>query len=83
VAGGSSVSLSDVITLLEAISGDTIPIERHPVQSGDVSRTGGSTERARALLGWSPQVSLRHGLERQLEWHRTHRYASPATESRS
>jgi len=73
IAGGSSVSLAEVIALIEEIGSATIPVEHHPAQSGDVSRTGGSIERAKNLLGWSPQVSLRAGLERQLDWHGTHR----------
>ena len=83
IAGGSSVSLAEVIALIEEIAGEPIPVEQHPVQAGDVTRTGGSTERARSLLGWSPQVGLRDGLERQLEWHRTHRDAPPVGERRS
>jgi UDP-glucuronate 4-epimerase len=77
VAGGGSVSLREVIAMIEEIAGEPVPIEQHLVQSGDVSRTGGSIERARTMLGWSPQVDLREGLARQLEWHRTHRFGAP------
>lgn len=77
VSGGSSTSLSGVIDLLEEISGAPVPIERHPTQAGDVARTGGATERTRALLGWSPVTDLRTGLGHQLDWHR----ARPLTEA--
>ena len=70
VAGGTSISLSGVIELLEELSGSPVPVDRRPVQSGDVHRTGGSTERIRQQLGWFPVTDLRHGLQVQLEWHR-------------
>jgi UDP-glucose 4-epimerase len=70
VAGGTSISLSGVIELLEELSGTSVPIEHHPPQSGDVIRTGGSTLRIRELLGWYPKTDLRRGLRSQLEWHR-------------
>jgi nucleoside-diphosphate-sugar epimerase len=44
--------------------------ERYATEAGDVQKTGGTTERARRLLGWEPQVSLREGLTAQLEWSR-------------
>ena len=70
VAGGTSISLSGVVELLEELSGTTVPIDHRPPQSGDVVRTGGSTVRIRELLGWYPVTDLRHGLQLQLEWHR-------------
>ena len=69
VAGGTSISLAGVIELLEGLSGTAVPIERHPVQSGDVVRTGGSTTRINELLGWYPRTDLRQGLRNQLDWH--------------
>jgi nucleoside-diphosphate-sugar epimerase len=70
VAGGTSISLGGVIELLEELAGSPVPTERHPVQSGDVQRTGGSTDRIRELLGWFPVTDLRRGLQLQLDWHR-------------
>lgn len=70
VAGGCMVSLNEVITQLEAIIGDAIPIERSDAQVGDVRRTAGDTTRARETLGWQPRVSLDDGLAQQVNWHR-------------
>jgi nucleoside-diphosphate-sugar epimerase len=69
VSGGSSVSLMEVIRTVEDIAGEPITLDRSPAQAGDVFRTGGATHRARALLGWEPEVDLRAGLEHQLTWH--------------
>ena len=61
VAGGTSISLAGVISLVEELTGQSVPVQRRPAQSGDVARTGGSTELAQELLGWSPGTDLRAG----------------------
>jgi nucleoside-diphosphate-sugar epimerase len=50
-----------------------VVIENHPSQAGDAKRNGGATDKARALLGWEPKVSLREGIAAQLGWHDTRR----------
>jgi nucleoside-diphosphate-sugar epimerase len=69
VTGGTSTSMHEVIRVVEELTGRDIAVSTRPNQAGDVTRTGGSMERARTLLGWSPCVGLRDGLERQLRWH--------------
>jgi UDP-glucuronate 4-epimerase len=69
VAGGTQVSLREVIDQLEAMAGVELPLVRLGSQRGDVGRTGGSTERAREALGWEPEVALEDGLARQLDHH--------------
>jgi nucleoside-diphosphate-sugar epimerase len=73
VSGGSSVRLSEAIELVEELAGTKVPIERKPAAAGDVSRTGGSIELARELLGWEPKTEIREGLGEQLQWHRDRR----------
>lgn len=70
VTGGANASLLDVIAMVEEITGRQIPLIGQSGQAGDVSRTGGSPSRAQAILGWSPKVGLRDGLDRQLWWNR-------------
>jgi nucleoside-diphosphate-sugar epimerase len=67
VAGGSSISVLELIPLLEEITARTIATEHLPAQPGDVDRTGGSIKRARDLLGWEPSVDLADGLRAQLD----------------
>ena len=67
VAGGSSISVLELIPLLEEVTNRTIATEHLPAQPGDVDRTGGSIERARELLGWEPTVDLATGLRAQLD----------------
>lgn len=70
IGGGSRISLREVVTLLEEITGRAIPVIHQPSAKGDVRDTWASTEKAQRLLDFRPQVSLREGLERQYAWHR-------------
>lgn len=68
VAGGSSVSVSEVIDLIGAITGRTARVDHLPLARGDVHRTSGATDRIRNELTWAPRQSLADGLARQWEW---------------
>jgi UDP-glucuronate 4-epimerase len=68
VAGGSQVSLAELIQRVEALTGTTIEIDERPVQAGDVARTGGDTTRVREVLGWVPATSLDEGLAQMAAW---------------
>lgn len=70
VAGGSETRLADLIDLVGDTIGRPVVLDRHPPAAGDVARTGGATERARALLGWAPAVPLSEGVAAQVAWHR-------------
>ena len=69
VAGGGEITLNGLISTVAELAGTPVVIEDHPAQAGDATRNGGGTERARALLGWQPQVGLREGIAAQLAWH--------------
>lgn len=68
VAGGSSISVNDVLSLLEGISGTQLNVNYIEKIAGDVFRTGGSTERISRELGWAAKVPLETGLTRHFEW---------------
>lgn len=71
IAGGGEILLNQLIAMVGELAGTEVAIENHPAQAGDAKRNGGATDRARELLGWEPQVSLRDGVAAQLEWHRS------------
>ncbi|KTS13187.1 NAD-dependent epimerase/dehydratase family protein [Microbacterium testaceum] len=68
VAGGSNVSMLEVIDLINEISGRPLKVDRYPGVAGDVFRTGGSTDRIREDLGWFARVTLEEGLRRHYAW---------------
>jgi dTDP-glucose 4,6-dehydratase len=61
-------STQEVIEVTGCISGIRFEsaVEDHP------SRRQPDITKARALLGWEPQITLREGLELSLPWFRTH-----------
>ena len=68
VAGGSQVSLAQLVERVEALTGTSIAIDERPVQPGDVARTGGDTTRIREVLGWAPATDLDAGLAEMAAW---------------
>ena len=68
LSGGSCISLNEILELLESVHGRPLKINRNAPELGDVFRTGGSTDRARAVLGWQPQVSIEEGLKIEYDW---------------
>ena len=68
LSGGTSTTVNDVLDLLEKIHGEPLQVDRGHPAVGDVFRTGGSTERAKALLGWEPRVGIEDGLAREYDW---------------
>jgi UDP-glucose 4-epimerase len=68
LGGGTEASLLKVISLVENIAGRRATLQRFDRQKGDVRHTKASTEQARALLGFNPQVDLEEGLALEWEW---------------
>jgi UDP-glucuronate 4-epimerase len=70
LAGGSEITLNELIALVGELAGAPVAIDPGPKMAGDSFRNGGAIDRARDMLGWEPHVSLRAGLTAQIEWHR-------------
>jgi nucleoside-diphosphate-sugar epimerase len=66
VAGGSPITVNDLLGMVAEHVGRP-PITRHlPTQAGDVRATHGATTRARRELGWQPVVSVDDGVKLQV-----------------
>jgi UDP-glucuronate 4-epimerase len=70
VAGGCSVSVNDVLALLQEMSGRGLTVEYRDNAAGDVRRTGGDTNRIKDVLHWKPVVGIEEGFRSQFEWGR-------------
>jgi nucleoside-diphosphate-sugar epimerase len=73
VSGPFSCTLRDLIELVGEEVGAPVPLEHRPAEAGDATKTGGSTERIEATLGWRATTSLREGVAAQVAWHRARR----------
>jgi nucleoside-diphosphate-sugar epimerase len=68
VGGGCRTSISEVIRLLESLTGRQAAIQLGPGQPGEARHTLADCSAARADLGFEPRVSLESGLVAQIEW---------------
>jgi UDP-glucuronate 4-epimerase len=66
--GGRTVTLLEVISILEQTLKVDAKIEWLPAQVGDVRQTWSDTTAAREALGFAPQVSLEEGIGRFVQW---------------
>jgi UDP-glucuronate 4-epimerase len=71
IAGGAEITINELIALVGELAGAPVAVDPEPRKPGDSFHNGGATDRAREVLGWEPEVSLRAGLEAQIGWHRT------------
>lgn len=65
VAGGTSVTVNEVLDVLGGLLGHPLRVQRMEAVPGDVRRTGGSADRIRQALGWAPTVGIADGLRAQ------------------
>lgn len=68
IGGGSRVSINEVLTIIQRITGRTLDIRREPTQKGDMRDTFADTSRAKTDLGFVPSTSLEQGLQAEAEW---------------
>jgi dTDP-glucose 4,6-dehydratase len=62
------ITVSDFAHLVKGVTGSSSPIVTCPPRAGEPRVRCPSIERAKDLLGWSPSVPLREGLQRTVEW---------------
>jgi len=67
------VPLMEAVRLVEEFSGEKARIENRPRHPADVLATWASIEKAKARLGWTPEVSFREGVRRLVEWYDANR----------
>jgi nucleoside-diphosphate-sugar epimerase len=64
-------TMLELATLVQELVGSSLPIEHQSLPQDDPRQRKPDISRARALLGWEPQVRVRDGLARSIEWFRT------------
>ncbi len=68
LGGSHPVELKRLVAIIEEKLGRKADTEYLPAVKGDVPQTFASVERAKRLLGYSPQVGLEEGVERYVKW---------------
>ena len=65
-----TVTLSQLIELLEKALGQKAILDRQPIQPGDVPITFADVSKARAKLGYHPRVKIAEGIPLFVDWFR-------------
>ncbi|MEA2462590.1 MAG: UDP-glucuronate 4-epimerase [Acidobacteriota bacterium] len=67
------VVLADALATVEEFTGRTAIIDRLPMHKSDVPATWANIGKAEELLGWRPQVDMREGIRRLVDWYNENR----------
>ncbi len=72
LGGDRAVLLSNLIQIIENVTGQKARIDPKPMQAGDVSHTWADLTLAEKELGYAPKVTLEEGIARQWAWLKEH-----------
>ncbi len=78
-----TITLRALIDRIGETVGKAPRVDVRPLQPGDVTRTFADIDRARAELGYAPQVNIDEGLRRMVAWYRADRAEKAQTGSAS
>lgn len=70
IAFGERATLNQIIKLLNELTGQNLPAQYGDARPGDVKHSLADVTLARKILGYAPQIDLREGLKRTIEWYR-------------
>ena len=68
LGGTQTISLAELVAIVERVVGKRAQIDRQPDQPGDVPITYANIDRARALLGYEPTTRPDVGIARYWDW---------------
>lgn len=70
LGSGTGYSIREIIREAESIAGIKVPVKYGPRRAGDPSSLIATSEKARKILGWKAQRTLRDILETAWRWHK-------------
>ncbi len=71
LGNSNPVSLHEFITTIETTVGKKAQLNQEAMKPGDVQRTYADISKAQTLLGWTPKISLREGIQKTYEYLQT------------
>lgn len=72
LATGASITLLDLVALLNRLMGTQIAPIHAPERPGDIRHSGAAIDRARDLLDFSPVIDFETALANTIAWYRQH-----------
>jgi UDP-glucuronate 4-epimerase len=70
IGSGRTISLKELIRVLEKVTRKKIGVKQFNMQPGDVPITYADISKARKLFGYSPRVTIEEGIKRFFEWYK-------------
>jgi UDP-glucuronate 4-epimerase len=70
IGSGRTISLKELIGILEKVVKKKIPIKQLDMQLGDVPTTYADISKAKRLLDYNPKVAIEEGITRFFEWYK-------------
>jgi UDP-glucose 4-epimerase len=70
IACGESVTVNEIIDMINEILGKSVVPIYAPTRPGDVKHSLADISLAKKLIGFEPKVSFREGLQKAIEWYR-------------
>jgi UDP-glucose 4-epimerase len=74
IGSGREVTINRLWELIAELSGDRAEPTYQPARAGDILKSVGNIDKARALLNYNTDFSLEQGLELTLNWYQRNRY---------
>jgi len=68
IGTGKGTNVLEVAKLLQEVAGTQTPVEFAPRRPGEQQESFVNVDKARELLGWAPQLTLREGLAKTFAW---------------
>jgi UDP-glucuronate 4-epimerase len=78
----ATISLADLVALLEKSTGARAKRKILPLQPGDVPVTYADISRARAEIGYAPSISVEAGVKKFVQWYRDTTFAPQTSQGR-
>jgi UDP-glucuronate 4-epimerase len=69
LGGHESISINELIEMMEKAIGRKAIIEQLPAEKADMSASWADVSKAGKLLGWEPQIGLSEGIAKMVEWY--------------
>jgi nucleoside-diphosphate-sugar epimerase len=78
IAAGEEVAIRDLVRMIAELTAtkSSLEIGALPYRPTEIWRMYADATRARTILNWTPKVSLRDGLQRTVDWFRSHLQAT-------
>ena len=70
IGRGEPVLVADFVHSLERLVGKKAPVRSEPMMKADVDFTFANIDKAKALLGYAPRISVEEGVRQSYEWYK-------------